>query len=1081
MENNSATNPFPGLRPFEEDEEHLFFGREKSVTELLARLRESRFLAVIGASGSGKSSLVKAGILPSLYRGFMAGVDSSWRVALFRPGDAPISSLAEALTKARIFYQGRDDDDEGNWDRCKMIEAALRRSDRGLIDIVKETRLPGYEKLLLVVDQFEELFRFNKLDRNIREERPEATTFVNLLLESLRQETLPIYIVLTMRSDFLGDCTEFMGLPEAINNGLYLIPRMTREEKRVAVTGPVAVGGAEMTSPLLARLLNDVGNKTDQLPILQHALMRTWEYWIKNRKHREPLDLPHYEDAGTMEKALDEHAEEAYVELKTQREQVICEKMFKLLTDTGKTGRAMRRPAKVEEIRRVADASEEEVINVINVFRQPGRTFLMPPGEVKLSGDSVIDISHESLMRIWDRLIQWVKEEAESAEFYVLLAKAAVRYQEDKTRLWGDPDLMLGLKWREENKPNAEWAQRYYDVSFERADGFLDASKEQQDLELAEKIREQKRKTRRKIFRVMAIVVSIACVILAYLTVLALKSRRVADRRRVEAEDARKMADSSASQAKESERRAIMAKNKATVAQKLADKNAKLAENAKKDALQKKEEAEKAKVKAEVSRKKAEEEELKAKTNEMIAKIQGYIVEMNQARDKFLQYLAKANELAAHSLAQSENKELKALPAITAYELNHQAYVNLDESTDETDGKFERLKRLDNPEIKARAKDFKNKYEELQETANNQWVPAKIFEALRDAYITKMEADEDILAKAESWALTVTGDGKVVFNDREGRLNMASLQPNENKLPGIKAPMDVSKRSPLHVSCMVKNGHQLLCGTREGGLLSWNLNSLEETKLPYAHNAKIQSMAFSTQTNTLVYSIKNAAYAYDFKNKPQLLFKADESDYIRALVVIDTADNSILLTADEGGHIFYYNLDKKGEPKQLYADDKSTGFHAMVYNQQSTLLAASNSGGNIILFPEIDVERLPAGLETKALTLPKKHKGIVYTIAISPNGKYLASAGWDGAVVLWDTAKKKQGPLISIICRRKVLSLVFDSKGEYLIFSDEENLRICPTSPGVFYKVLNKTKKRQLTPKEWSDYVGESIKQGKTR
>ncbi len=356
MDNNPTTNPFPGLRPFEEDEEHLFFGREKSVTELLTRLRKSRFLAVIGASGSGKSSLVKAGILPSLHSGFMARVDSGWRVVLFRPGDAPISNLADALTKAGMGETGMpyqsaaaDEKDGSRSDHMQrnIIDATLRRSAKGLIEIVKETRLPEGEKLLLVADQFEELFRFNKSNTDSPEERTESVAFVNLLLESFWQSTLPIYIVLTMRSDFLADCTEFPGLPEAINDGVYLIPRMTRQQKRAAVKGPVAVAGAKMTDPLLARLLNDVGNDSDQLPILQHALMRTWECWRKNGNGEEPIDICHYEEVGGMKEALSKHAEEAYAELTTEREKAICQKMFKLLTDTDKTERAMKRAARV--------------------------------------------------------------------------------------------------------------------------------------------------------------------------------------------------------------------------------------------------------------------------------------------------------------------------------------------------------------------------------------------------------------------------------------------------------------------------------------------------------------------------------------------------------------------------------------------------------------------------------------------------------------------------------------------------------------------------------------------------------------
>jgi energy-coupling factor transporter ATP-binding protein EcfA2 len=242
--------PFPGLRPFEEDEEHLFFGREKSVSELLSRLRTSRFLGVIGTSGSGKSSLVKSGLLPSLYRGFMAGAGSRWQTALFRPGDNPVGNLAEAMVNTGIIGSGKgmpDDAADMGAIYGKFIETTLRRSSRGLVDMIKQSRPGKNQNLLIVVDQFEELFRFSRLERaNNKDGKLDSVVFINLLLESAKQTEIPIYIIITMRSDFMGDCTEFRGLPEAINDGQYLIPRMTRNEKRAAITGPVTVAGAQM-------------------------------------------------------------------------------------------------------------------------------------------------------------------------------------------------------------------------------------------------------------------------------------------------------------------------------------------------------------------------------------------------------------------------------------------------------------------------------------------------------------------------------------------------------------------------------------------------------------------------------------------------------------------------------------------------------------------------------------------------------------------------------------------------------------------------------------------------------------------
>jgi tetratricopeptide (TPR) repeat protein len=483
-------NPFPGLRSFEAEEDHLFFGREKEIDELLRRLRTCHFLSVIGTSGSGKSSLVRSGLIPALYSGFMVKAGSSWRVARLRPGEDPIGHLAESLGAPDVLGTNEE---LGSTNRV-LLEATLRRSSRGLVDAVHQARIPSHENLLVVVDQFEELFRFRR-SRQIVNSRDEAVAFVKLLLEGAHQDALPIYVVLTMRSDFIGDCMEFPGLPEAVNTGQYLVPRMTRDELRSAITGPVAVGGGEIAPRLVLRLLNDLGDDQDQLPVLQHALMRTWEHWQQNSQPGEPMDVANYEAVGTLREALSLHAEEAYRETCAGLRPVLAEKIFKALTDTFSDQRGVRRPTSVQELAAVCEAPLTEVIQVIEVFRRQGRSFLMPPSTVELAARSIIDLSHESLMRCWARLIAWAEEEKVSAGYYGRLSQAASWFAEGLAGLWRNPELELGLQWKQKNQPTAAWAQRY-DVHFQRTMEFLDHSQKVRDGFIAQREKERKKKLR---------------------------------------------------------------------------------------------------------------------------------------------------------------------------------------------------------------------------------------------------------------------------------------------------------------------------------------------------------------------------------------------------------------------------------------------------------------------------------------------------------------------------------------------------------------------------------------------------------
>jgi len=482
-------NPFPGLRPFRPEEAHLFFGREDQIADIVQRLRRNRFVAVVGASGSGKSSLVNAGLLPALDKGLPTRYGTKWRIAVLRPGNAPIRNLVDALGQPGIL--GPDDEDEAALQatlRATLLDTALRRSALGLLDAAAQILLPKGENLLVVVDQFEELFRF-KEEAQIRSEEAgkardkdqqetkdpnEAAAFVKLLLEAARSERAPIYIMLTMRSDYLGDCVQFRDLPEAINDGQFLVPRMTRDQRQMAIEGPVAIGKGLIKKRLVQRLLNEMGNNLDQLPIMQHALMRTWDYW-SDQRDGEPLDIEHYEAIGTMARALSQHADEVYNELPKARQE-IAERMFKRLTEKGKDIRGVRRPTQLDQLCIVCQADEEEVKAVIEAFRRPDRSLLMPEAGKPLTLDTFIDISHESLMRVWERLKVWVDEEAEGVALYRRLAETAALEAQGKASLWHDTDLHLALDFHKKSKPSAAWAGND-EESFDRAMSFLENSR----------------------------------------------------------------------------------------------------------------------------------------------------------------------------------------------------------------------------------------------------------------------------------------------------------------------------------------------------------------------------------------------------------------------------------------------------------------------------------------------------------------------------------------------------------------------------------------------------------------------------
>ncbi len=638
--------PFPGLRPFEMSENFVFFGRDGQSDEVLDKLSSAKFVAIVGTSGSGKSSLVRAGLLPALLSGHMPSAGSNWRIAVFRPGNSPIKNMAAALNAPDVF--GTTDTNQGE-ERLTNIERTLRRSSLGLLEVVSNSRMNSNENLLLLVDQFEELFRF-KQGRSDEHPEDEAAAFVKLLLEARQagkqdQQWLPIYVILTMRSDYLGHCANFWGLPEAINDGQYLIPRMTDDDRREAITGPAIIGGGRISSPLLNRLLNDAGEDPARLPILQHTLMRTWNYWKSLDKPDAPIDLVHYEKIGTMTHALSIHADEAYLELSPTL-RIVAEKVFKALTEK-EADRRVRRPATIGDISASAEASDDEVKQVVETFRREGRSFLMPPVSVELTSDTLIDISHESLIGGWERLKQWVEEEAEAAWQYQRLAQTAALFPEKEDFLRG-PALQINLKWRDTNQPSRAWALRYH-AGFDKAIEYLDLSKANHEAEIAAKERQRKEEIERDLRHAEAIageqkrrvtqlrwgVLVLAMLLLGMfgVTVYASYQKRTADKQKKVAEEALVQVEQEQKKTKEAlekaqlqqrraeqeQRRAEQEQGRAEVEQRRAENALHKANEAQQDAEVQRDNAQAQKKLADIATTTARDEASKAVTARLLA------------------------------------------------------------------------------------------------------------------------------------------------------------------------------------------------------------------------------------------------------------------------------------------------------------------------------------------------------------------------------------------------------------------------------------------------------------------------------
>jgi uncharacterized RDD family membrane protein YckC len=502
-----SENPFIGLHYFDEQHEELFFGRDEQVRDLLARV-EGRFVTVIGSSGTGKSSLVRAGLIPALRAGFMLPSGSNWRILTTRPGSSPIRNLAETMERTFPGSSG--------------VEVTLRRGPMGLVEAARQCGLEDKANLLVVVDQFEEIFRFQReakdADASAKDTAAEeAAAFVKLLLEASARCLPNIYVLITMRSDYLGMCAQFRDLPERINTGLYLIPRMRRDQLEDAITGPAAIMGVRFSPPLVQKLLNDAGEDPDQLPVLQHALLRAWLKWKAEGDPSLEIDFRHY---GGIQMGLNQHAEELFLALPPV-DQKTAEIIFRCLTERDPSNTDIRRPTLVSEIADVAGISADQLERVADSFRGEGVSFLTPAAPVPLKPNTMLDITHESLIRKWQRLggrtdrKSWVLDEAEALDQYHDLVKRGRRALPRQAVLTG-VDLDDALAWRD-RKLTPAWARRYEPAAdaFPIVSNYIDRSDHSDQIRRAE---EELERRWRKIAGILTMLFLLAFVV--YLPVI---------------------------------------------------------------------------------------------------------------------------------------------------------------------------------------------------------------------------------------------------------------------------------------------------------------------------------------------------------------------------------------------------------------------------------------------------------------------------------------------------------------------------------------------------------------------------------
>ena len=1021
------SNPFPGIRSYEISESHLFFGRDTQVGELIERLFQTHFLAIVGSSGCGKSSLIKAGLIPSVLKIHDKHKHGKWSLSFLRPGDDPICNLANALTKANNPLQKNNIPNTADQ---KEAEKFLRAGPDGIIKFLSEKK-SDYSNNLIVIDQFEELFRFRKSSSGFGNVT-DAALFVGLLLYAINRKDVSTYIVLSMRTDFLDDCNEFHGLTQAINQGYYLVPRLQKNEIEEAITKPIKIYGGNITKELVARLLNDVGSDPDQLPVLQHSLMRTWNYWRLNKVGEQPIDILHYEAIGTMHEALSFHLEEIYSALRDPKHKFIAEKLFKALTDFEQDKRGIRRPTRLSEICVLCDSKPEEVVEVIDKFREQGCAFLMPPYNISLNEDSIIDISHESIMRVWSRLKIWIDEENESAQLYLRLTKSAELYQEGKSGLWVNPELQLALRWREQNKPNATWAMRY-NPAFDRAINFLEYSNKEYEREIARRENQQKRNLRRA--KNFAVILGAAALISILLMVISLNLRFKAETSKKEALEKEKIAQFESKRAEKEYKEAILQKKISEQQQQIAEQQKIITEEQKqfaveqqliaeeqtRKAVSEKHKADIATDEAIIARDEADQQRIEAINHKKIAEAERVKAEKSEQNIRRLRLLSISRSLAHRSLRlqKTMTDELPALLALTAYKFN-----------------------LDNDGAE---------------------INSDLFNAL-----SVISGDEIIIRTHTDGvrALDISGDDKLLAScGDDGNVFIWNLQ-NPNK--PVKLNTGNFEQYNFRTVTFSPDGNQLAAGTSDGKILIWNIKNPRTTPEVFdLHIGRINQTAFSHDGKILASAGSNGRLSLLIKNDGN--YQTEIVDSVNSAINVLCFDNTnnFLYWGTDDGRILVTSLQETTfSTNRFFRSDIPVT--ALSVCPECGLAAAGYKNGSVRIFD------LKSGKE-EYTEWAGHHTSTVSSIVFNPIKSLIVTASLDGSIKIEDFRDHSRNILIN---RHElwVHDLVVTNDGQKLISAGaDRSIRIYTINLSLLFDKLLGQTGRNMTIEEWEKYVGEEI------
>jgi WD40 repeat protein len=1012
----SLSNPFPGLRSFEISESHLFFGQDQICDQILKKLKDNRFVCILGGAGVGKTSLINCGIKPALFSSILPGFNSSWQIFHLQPGKNPILNLARCISKSKKveFF------DEDQHLREQVCYNILKRGRQGLIEIVSQISNSKDSDYLFVIDQFEDLFRLRTKNDNYSFYE-EAAQYVDLLLEALKMKDSRVHLVVSIRSDFTDDCILFPALAELINKSNIVVPKMNRDQLRDVILGPLRVFKVQAEESLISRILNDAAISEDVLPRIQHTLHQTWKSWIGQSNWHKPITLKEYEATGGITNSISAYANTIYESLNDSNKR-LCESIFKSLTERGSENKGLTRSVTLGELSLICKAEISDVKDVINTFRnQDVKLLQFEEAEHKPEGN--VNLIHVSLIRLWDRLNAWVEDEAISGQMYKQLSETSAAYLVGKAGLLRPPDLNFALNWKEKQLPNLNWAKRY-NPAFERTMVYLSTSHETyQAEEELKKLKDHKAKKKVRSFFVVlggTLVIAVALIVFSQISKSSAEmQRQIALEQKQEAIAKSEKAEILSKEAVEEKTRAQYAANEAEKMRQQVEDESKVLVVQKQYAELTAQQAVKKTAETEQNFMQLSQQKNEIEKNALQANLQKTEAEKGAEAAFRKQMITAAQALAVKSAQISGNKNLKALLSLHAFRFN-----------DNYGG----------PEIHP-----------------------DIFNALLSS-ATELGISTQIPFKAHVGAvnaLCVSSRQNILYSTgSDGKVYAWNLADN-SPAPRIIANF-INRNLSMAIS---QNGRLLAVGSDMGIIRVIDLSNPDNITELKGSVGAVFSLAFSRDAQQLFStSSDKRILLWDLSSRKSSEIYND-ANTVRAITI--SPDGRFLVAGADDGKLLLWDI--KADQMSVLSAENSTAIYSLAFNSSGTMVASGDLKGNIKLWNPYS---------RKIIKNLKSHFARVVDIKFSQTGDLLVTSSYDGTAYIFDTKYLNNPPQIIKEPSTYIMSAAFSSNNQRVIVATNKNENIIawPASCNVIAKSICSKVSRSLSAEEWNTYIGSDIK-----